>query len=99
MRDLASAIGKDPDELTSGMYSGSPSYSEIQVHGGFSLDDVEEVRFYLGDYSERGVPIIDINGRPYIYVNEDRVGNPDKIREDIVKALRQAGLSYEEDKK
>ena len=99
VRDLASAIGKDPDELTSGMYSGSPSYSEIQVHGGFSLDDVEEVRFYLGDYSERGVPIIDINGRPYIYVNEDRIGNPDEIREGILKALREAGLSYEEDKK
>ena len=99
LRELASAVDRDPDELTSGMYAGSPSYSEIQIHGGFSLDDVEEVRFYLGDYSESGVPIIDINGRPYIYVNEERVGNPDKIREDIVKALEQAGLSYEEDKK
>lgn len=99
LEELASAVGKDPDELTSGMYAGSPSYSEIQVHGGFSLDDVEEVHFYLGDYSERGVPIIDINGRPYIYVNEERVGNPDKIREDILEALRQAGLSSVEDKK
>lgn len=99
LRELASAVDRDPDELISGMYAGSPSYSEIQVHGGFSFDDVEEVRFYLGDYSESGVPIIDINGRPYIYVNEERVGNPDKIREDIVKALEQAGLPYKEDKK